>query len=56
MWVIESVGVAVDQWMGSAADPASTVASAAMTPVFAVLALVGLIPVYFYFRHLNDID
>jgi hypothetical protein len=56
MWVIESVGVAVDQWMGSAADPASTVASASMTPVFAVLALVGLIPVYFYFRHLNDID
>jgi hypothetical protein len=56
MWVIESVGVAVDQWMGSAADPASTVASAAMTPVFAVLALVGLIPLYVYFRHLNDFD
>jgi hypothetical protein len=56
MWVVESVGVAVDQWMGSAADPASTVASAAMTPVFGVLALVGLIPLYFYFRHLNDID
>lgn len=56
MWVIESVGVAVDQWMGSAADPASTVASAAMTPVFVVLALVGLIPLYVYFRHLNSID
>ena len=56
MWVIESVGVAVDQWMGSAADPASTVASAAMTPVFGVLALVGLIPLYVYFRHLNDLD
>jgi hypothetical protein len=56
MWVIESVGVAVDQWMGSAADPASTVASAVMTPVFGVLALVGLIPLYVYFRHLNNID
>lgn len=56
MWVIESVGVAVDQWMGSAADPASTVASAAMTPVFGVLALVGLIPLYVYFRHLSDVD
>jgi hypothetical protein len=56
MWVIESVGVAVDQWMGSAADPTSTVASAAMTPVFGVLALVGLIPLYVYFRHLNSID
>ncbi len=30
MWVIESVGVAVDQWFGHAADPASTVASAAV--------------------------
>jgi hypothetical protein len=53
MWVIESVGVAVDQLMGSAADPASTMASAVMTPVFGVLALVGLIPLYLYFRHLD---
>jgi hypothetical protein len=56
MWVIESVSVAVDQWLGSAADPASTVASAAMTPVFTVLALVGLIPLYVYLRDLNDVD
>ncbi|HXN01265.1 MAG TPA: hypothetical protein VN973_05170 [Candidatus Dormibacteraeota bacterium] len=56
MWVIESVGVAVDQWMGSAADPASNVASASMTPVFAVLALIGLIPLYFYFHHLDGVD
>jgi hypothetical protein len=55
-WVIESLSVAVDQWMGSAADPASTVASAAMTPVFGVLALVGLIPLYLYFHHLSDLD
>ena len=56
MWVIESLSVAVDQWMGSAADSTSTVASAAMTPVFGVLALVGLVPLYVYFHHLSDVD
>ena len=54
MGVIEAVGVAVDQWMGSAADPSSTVASAAMTPVFAALAVIGLVPLFFYMRNLND--
>lgn len=55
-WVIESVGVAVDQWFGHAADPSSTVVSVVMVPAFGVLALVGLIPLYIYFRHLHDID
>ncbi len=50
MWVIESLGIAVDQWMGSAADPASTIASAAMTPVFAGLAAIGLVPLYFFYK------
>ncbi len=54
-WVIESVGVAVDQWFGHAADPSSTVASAAMVPVFGALALVGLIPLYFYFHNLDRV-
>jgi len=54
MWVVEGVGVAVDQWMGSAADPASTVASAAMTPVFAGLAAIGLVPLFFYMRNLHE--
>ena len=54
MWVVEGLGVAVDQWMGSAADPTSTVASAAMTPVFAVLAVIGLVPLYFYMRSLHE--
>jgi len=48
------VGVAVDQWMGGAADPSSTVASAAMTPAFAALALIGLVPLYFYMRSLHE--
>ena len=43
-WAVESVGVAVDQWFGHAADPASTVASASAGPVFALLAVVGLVP------------
>ena len=53
MWVIEGVGVAVDQWLGHAADPASTVASATAVPLFATLAVVGLIPLFFYFRNLD---
>ncbi len=36
MLVLESVAIAVDQWAGSAADPGSPVASAAMTPLFLV--------------------
>jgi|GEM_PF-1505116 len=53
MWVLESVAVSVDQWWGHAADPGSTVASAAVTPVFAALAVVGLIPLVTYFRNLD---
>jgi len=33
--LIESIGVATDQWFGSAADPGSPVASAAMVTGFA---------------------
>jgi hypothetical protein len=51
--VIESVGVAVDQAFGHAADPASPVASVAVVPVFAALALVGLVPVFFYYRNMD---
>jgi hypothetical protein len=54
MWVVEGIGVAVDQWMGSAADPSSTVASAAMAPAFAGLALIGMVPLYFYMRSLHE--
>jgi hypothetical protein len=47
---IESVSVAADQWMGSAADPASPVSSAAMAPVFLVIAAVGLAVLVVYQR------
>jgi hypothetical protein len=50
---IEAIGVAVDQWMGHAADPASTVASAAAVPMFALIFVIGLIPLAFFFRHLD---
>ncbi len=50
MWVIETACVAVDQWYGHAADPASPVASGALAPVFAALALIGLVPVYYLLR------
>ena len=53
MWVFESVAVSVDQWWGHAADPASAVASASVTPLFAALAIIGLIPVIVYFRNLD---
>jgi hypothetical protein len=51
--VIESISIAVDQWMGSAADPASTVVSSALTPAFFALAAITLIPLYFYFRGMH---
>jgi MYXO-CTERM domain-containing protein len=52
MWILESAGIAVDQWYGHAADPASPVASAVLTPAFGVLALIGLVPACYLFRSL----
>ena len=43
-WVVESLGVAVDQWWGHQADPSSTWASTGAVVMFAALALVGLLP------------
>jgi hypothetical protein len=48
--LIESVGIAVDQLFGYAADPTTQHATPAGAAVFAILAFVSLIPVYFYFR------
>jgi hypothetical protein len=41
MLVLESLAIAVDQWFGSAADPASPVASAAISPLFLAVAAIG---------------
>jgi len=54
MWVIESISIAADQWFGSQADPTSTVASASMVPAFAIVALVGLVPLVLFLRHLDS--
>jgi len=35
LWILESLSIAVDQWYGHAADPASPVASGALVPAFA---------------------
>lgn len=48
--LIESVGVAVDQLFGYAADPTTEYATPAGAVIFGALALVNLIPMYFYFR------
>jgi hypothetical protein len=54
LWVLEAVTVATDQWLGGRADPASVVASTAMTAPFAVLAVVGLVPTILLLRHLRE--
>lgn len=48
--VMESVGVAVDQWFGYRADPGTTFATEAGMYLFIGLTLVGLVPLYFFYR------
>jgi hypothetical protein len=48
--VLESIAIAADQWAGSAADPASSVASAAMTPMFLVVAAIGAVALGLWYR------
>jgi hypothetical protein len=50
-WLIESVGVATDQWFGSHADPHAGIATMAGSEMFAVLAVVGVVPVALLLRH-----
>jgi len=42
LWLIESIGVATDQWFGSRADPASVIATTAGVYLFAALSVVAL--------------
>lgn len=50
MLAIETASIGVDQWMGHAADPSSPAASAALTPVFAVLTLIGVVVLGLFLR------
>ncbi len=49
-WLLEAVGVAVDQWFGHRADPTSDVASQAGVVLFAVLATATLLPLALWLR------
>jgi hypothetical protein len=53
-WVVEFLGVAVDQWWGHQADPTSTWASAQAAVLFVMLALVSLPPMFRLLRAVPD--
>jgi hypothetical protein len=48
--LLESIGVATDQWMGSSADPSSEVATMGAVVIFGVLAVIGTGVLAFYVR------
>jgi hypothetical protein len=48
--LIEAIGVGTDQWFGSTADPGSTQASMEAVVLFVTLAVIGVVPLFFYFR------
>jgi hypothetical protein len=49
-WEIEAIGVAVDQWFGHRADPASDVATLGGVGLFVVLAAVTVVPLVLWLR------
>jgi hypothetical protein len=53
LWVLESLSIAVDQWMGSNADPSSPAVTSSLVPVFLVLVLVNLVPLFLLVRHMD---
>ena len=53
MFVLESIGIATDQWFGAKAAPLSSAASMSMVPAFLILALISAIPLIWYCRNLD---
>jgi hypothetical protein len=49
-WMIEAIGVAVDQWFGHRADPTSDVATLGGVVLFVVLAGATLVPLVLWLR------
>jgi hypothetical protein len=47
MLAVETASIGVDQWMGHVADPSSP---AALTPVFAVLTVIGVVVLGLFLR------
>jgi hypothetical protein len=50
LWLIESIGVATDQWFGSRADPESVIATTEGVYLFAALSAVALVAVLLLLR------
>jgi hypothetical protein len=55
MLAVETASIGVDQWFGSAADPASPVASASLVPVFALVTLVGNTVLVLFMRGAREV-
>lgn len=53
-WVIQSVTVSIGQELGFLADPRSPLSSSTAVPVFAVVALVNLVPAVLLLRNLHQ--
>jgi hypothetical protein len=51
-WVIEGLGVAVDQWMGYRADPTTVWATAGAAWLFVATTMIGLVPAWAILREL----
>ncbi|MFN8080686.1 MAG: hypothetical protein U0Q19_14110 [Kineosporiaceae bacterium] len=49
-WLLESIGVATDQWFGSTADPSSSIAGMGGAYLFAGLAVITVVPLVVAFR------
>jgi hypothetical protein len=54
MLAIETLSIAVDQWLGHAADPASPAAAAEIVPVMLGLTVIGLVALGVYLRGMSD--
>jgi len=50
MLTIETLSIGVDQWFGALADPASSVVSMALVPVFGVMTVLGLAVLALFLR------
>jgi hypothetical protein len=49
-WVLEPLTIAVDQWVGVAADPTATYVSTDVIPIMLGLATVMALPAYLFLR------
>jgi hypothetical protein len=54
-WVIEGLGVAVDQWMGYRADPTTVWATAGAAWLFVATTLIGVVPAWAVLRKLPGV-